>query len=384
MSDSPNVPSGFGTAMDGLMSEFGKLGHDCYYLGWQTYGEPDRLMKHQHYTMVANFGNHPFGAEALGHHLMTIQPDILLCLGDFFMSSYLTNFPRVVPFCHWFPIDGTPVTSELQSLLRHTDMRVCFSKYALDECKKVGLENIKYIPHGVDSETFHPLPAEERAATRKVFADVYGIKDIENKFIVGQVNRNQQRKMFDRWIQAVSIAHKKDPDILGWLHTDYHEPPKSNGWNIPGLLGRYGLDGSVFQTPGYVNYMVGVPKSKLNEIYNSFDCHFSATGGEGFGLSTVESQAAGVPNIITDYTTSRELVGDNGFLIKSETTFICGAGVDRALIDVNEAADAILKLKQDKELRAKMAVGARQHMLSEYSWPKIGLEFSNFLTGMDK
>lgn len=380
MSDSPNVPSGFGTAMNGLMTQLGTLGHECFYLGWQWYGDHDRLQKHDKFTMLQNFGGHHFGGAALGHHLMTVQPNVLLALSDFHMTHYVLNFPRVVPYCHWFPIDGTPVTTQLQNFIRHTDLKVCFSKFGIEECRKVGIENVKYISHGVDSEIFHPITEAERMAARKVFADFWGIPDIEKKFIVGQVNRNQQRKMFDRWVQALAIANRKDPDVLGWLHCDYAEPVESNGWNIPYLLQRNGLEGKVFQTPGYVNYMVGVPQTKLNDIYNAFDCHFSATGGEGFGLSTAESQAAGVPNVITDYSTSRELVEGHGCLVKPETYTICGAGVDRALIDVDEAAEAILSLKRDADLKRKYGEDARKHMVENYNWPKIGKEFSEFLT----
>ena len=379
MSDSGNVPSGYGSAMDGLMTELSRLGHECYYLGWQYCGEPDRLQKHSSYICLQNMGGHPFGAEALGHHLMTVQPDVLVALGDFYMVGYVVNYPRVVPFCHWFPIDGTPVTDEIKGLLRYTDMKVCFSKFGLEECRKAKVENVKYIPHGVNSEVYHPLSEEQRKQTRQVFAATYGIPDIDKKFIVGQVNRNQRRKMFDRWIQAVALAHQKDHDVIGWLHADYREPRDSNGWNIPFLLKRLGLDGQVFQTPGYVNYMVGLSPERLNEVYNAFDVHFSATGGEGFGLTTVESQAAGVPNIITDYTTSRELVEGHGCLIKPETYEICGAGVDRALIDVNAAADAILELKNNPELRREYAVKGREHMVRDYNWGKIGVEFSEFL-----
>ena len=122
MSDSPNVPSGFGTAMNGLMTQLGTLGHECFYLGWQWYGDHDRLQKHDKFMMLQNFGGHPFGAEALGHHLMTVQPNVLLALADFHMTHYILNFPRVVPYCHWFPIDGTPVTTQLQNFIRHTDL----------------------------------------------------------------------------------------------------------------------------------------------------------------------------------------------------------------------------------------------------------------------
>jgi glycosyltransferase involved in cell wall biosynthesis len=148
------------------------------------------------------------------------------------------------------------------------------------------------------------------------------------------------------------------------------------------MIERLGLQGRIFQTPQYVNYMYGLTSQRMNQLYNSFDIHFSATGGEGFGLSTVESQAAGLPNVITDYTTSKELVQDHGELVKVETFEVCGAGVDRALIDMNDAAERILKLKNDSELRRKYSLAAREHMLCEYNWAGIGKAFNSYLTKM--
>lgn len=381
MSDSGNAVSGFATAMDGLASELGKLGHDVYYLGWQYYGQPERFIDHPHYTNLPNFGGHPFGAEALPYHLMHVRPDVLLALGDFFMTAYVVNMQRAISFCHWFPIDAVGVPDEIVTALRFTDLKVCFSKFGKEQCDKAGIANVKYIPHGVDSNIYKPLPPEQRAKTRQAFADFYQIKDIDKKFIVGCVNRNQRRKMFDRWIKTLAKVCEKDPDIIGWLHCDYKEPRESDGWNIPYLVRRYGLQGKILQTPGYVNFMVGITKERMNEVYNAFDIHYSATSGEGFGLTTVESQAAGVPNVITDYTTSREMVEGHGELIKPEHIITIGAGCDRALINIDEAADAILKLKNDAELRQKYSHDAREHMIKEYNWPDIGKQFSDFLTG---
>jgi len=381
MSDAPNASSGFGTAFGALMNELGKLGNECYYLAWQYYGQPEHFASQPNVTILPNFGGHPFGGNSLTTHLMHVRPDMLLALGDFHMTQWIINLPRIVPYCHWFPIDGTPIPTPIRNWLRYTDMKVCFSKFGLAECEKAGIANVSYIPHGVDGELYHPDPAA-RQETRKQFGTYYNIPDIEKKFIVGQVNRNQRRKMFDRWLQTMQIVCQKDPDIIGWLHCDYNEPRESGGWDIPYMIERLGLQGRIFQTPQYVNYMYGLTSQRMNQLYNSFDIHFSATGGEGFGLSTVESQAAGLPNVITDYTTSKELVQDHGELVKVETFEVCGAGVDRALIDMNDAAERILKLKNDSELRRKYSLAAREHMLCEYNWAGIGKAFNSYLTKM--
>jgi glycosyltransferase involved in cell wall biosynthesis len=48
--------------------------------------------------------------------------------------------------------------------------------------------------------------------------------------------------------------------------------------------------------------------AELAELDNLADLRVSATQGEGFGVLTIEAMACGTPTLITDYTTSRELL----------------------------------------------------------------------------
>ena len=53
----------------------------------------------------------------------------------------------------------------------------------------------------------------------------------------------------------------------------------------------------------------------MNEIYNLMDVFCYSTGGEGFGLPGLECQAAGVPLLMTDYSSAIEIVCDKDLKI---------------------------------------------------------------------
>jgi glycosyltransferase involved in cell wall biosynthesis len=86
----------------------------------------------------------------------------------------------------------------------------------------------------------------------------------------------------------------------------------------------------------------------INEVYNIADIFMHLSGGEGFGLSYVESMLAGTPCILNDNTTSPELVGGRksgfGKLVKLKgeahiSEFNC-------MYDLADEDDALVKLTE--------------------------------------
>ena len=76
------------------------------------------------------------------------------------------------------------------------------------------------------------------------------------------------------------------------------------------LKTRFGPGGipCFFEEKFPLKFKKGVSQKTLNDVYNVMDVHSSASGGEGFGISMVESQAAGIPNVQPNFTTPPELL----------------------------------------------------------------------------
>jgi hypothetical protein len=88
----------------------------------------------------------------------------------------------------------------------------------------------------------------------------------------------------------------------------------------------------------YMLFEENMSPKQLNELYNMAHVGVSATGGEGFGLTTLECVAAGVPMVIGNHSTSAEILGEGGQagslidIVSSEADSPSGVQVSRAII----------------------------------------------------
>ncbi|MGV2431807.1 UNVERIFIED_CONTAM: hypothetical protein QOZ17_28920, partial [Pseudomonas aeruginosa] len=80
------------------------------------------------------------------------------------------------------------------------------------------------------------------------FGEKYNLRDKKgishDTYILGFVFRNQLRKQVEALIEALSFLKKEKygGKIKLLLHTNWEE--KQNGWDIPELIKRHGIDNS--------------------------------------------------------------------------------------------------------------------------------------------
>jgi glycosyltransferase involved in cell wall biosynthesis len=126
----------------------------------------------------------------------------------------------------------------------------------------------------------------------------------------------------------------------------------------------------------------GIPQPQLNSVYNSFDVHAMSTTGEGFGITTIEAMACGVPSVVTDYTTTQELLVDNGRCgepVKWDT-FICGGyNTKRVLPSEDEFLKKLDKLYNNELLRKQYSQIGREKALKYYSLQAVMPQWSQLI-----
>lgn len=252
------------------------------------------------------------------------------------------------------PLDGHPAPADWSQFFKEVDVPVAMSQYGHERFKQdLGVQT-PIIPHAVDYRE---------------------VKDMEHEdFIVGTVNRNQPRKQYPRLIESLGkfyeLAGKPD-DVRFYLHCDYND---SSGWDISTYLDRFGIKDVTEPYEGTVT------RERLMELYNLFDVFVSATGGEGFGLTTVEAMSQETPVIITDYTTSEELVlggspSPRGCLVPVES-YSYGhpefSEVRRGLVDTDRFANILLEYYEDRERCKREGSSAREWVTSELDWDSVG------------
>jgi len=356
--------------MRNLADGLGRVGHEVFYLGWQSFGQPmgPPVYFHKrklHFESLPNTGGKQFGQLALPYWIAKKEPDVVLTLGDFWMLSWMWKSDIITTWTYWFPIDGVPITDDIKRMLKRVDVPVCFSKFGYNLCTEAGIR-CYYIPHGVNTKIFRPLPEEEK---RRIKIE-YGIPP--DKKVIIRVDRNQRRKKIPQTLLAFKIFHEWYPDTVLYLHMDKRDP---EGWDLEFIAKRLGLKvgKDVFFPPPHKmrDFMLGVSEEEMNRVYNMGWVHDRLTGGEGFGLSGVEGMAAGLPSVATNYTTSEELFGDCGLLVKVQFWEIAGAGVDRAWADPEDAAAKYKELYENPDLYEKFSRRAVEKARKEYDWDRV-------------
>lgn len=196
---------------------------------------------------------------------------------------------------------------------------------------RVPAERIHVIPEAVDSDFAPPSAAEARAAVAARFGvDRYVL-------YVGQFD---PRKNLDALLGAFARAAERDPGlrlvIVGQL----------------GKLASY-LEAALLRAPGARDRVVVtgfVDDRMLAALYAGAECLLHASLLEGFGLTPLESLAAGTPVVAYRAGAVAEVVGDAGLLVEEGDRDALGD----ALVTYLGDADLARSLRAKAKARAAM------------------------------
>lgn len=125
---------------------------------------------------------------------------------------------------------------------------------------------------------------------------------------------------------------------------------------------------------------------------------------ETFGLTPVEAMAAGLPVVVSDWDGYRDTVEHGVTGLRVRTVMApAGSGTDIAnlylhssnyprhlglvsqctAVDVAEAAEAYLRLIEDRELRAAMGAAGRRRAVERYDWSRIIPQYETLWAELD-
>jgi len=340
VSDSPLLGTGFGRVTREVTSRLARLPDlEVACLGWGYDGWPydrDRFPAVIYPSRGASHGHENFERAVL-----EFKPDVVITLAEIWMIDWLPSHP-VRPRFKWiayFPLDGGPFYPPWESILKNADEVVAMSEFGREIFQSgVPSKRIQRIYLGVDPEVFRPLPERERLKTHERF---------RGKFVVGCVARNQPRKNVPALVKAFAQLCQRRDDLHLYLHMN----PCDVGYDLVTLLRRHRLEGHADVSGPDSSLDQPLADEQLNRLYNLFDVTVLPSYGEGFGLPIIESLAAGVPVVATDYSACPELVRGRGELVRALTTVTVGVNlIEHAVIDVDDLAAKIEKLRQNPEL----------------------------------
>jgi D-inositol-3-phosphate glycosyltransferase len=317
-------------------------------------------------------GGDAFGVKRTKDLVEKIKPEVVVCLNDpWNIDAYVRECGKT-PVIASLAVDALNCTGRPLNTLTHA---IFWTDFGLTEARKGGFVGpASVIPLGVDRSTFYP---RDRNAMRRALQIAKGDGkqvELDNAFIIGNVNRNQPRKRHDllvryfaEWVKSRSI-----PDAYLFMHL---APTGDQGWQIEQLMEYYGVgDRLVLVTPEYRH---GVTDTVLSAEYATFDV-MATCACEGWGLPHLEGMACGIPQIVPDWSALGDWPGDAVYKVPCSETYVTPTGVNTimGIPDRVSFIDALDEIYRDRELREEYRKRSL-HLISDprFQWERIGLDY---------
>ena len=189
--------------------------------------------------------------------------------------------------------------------------------YVSDNAPMNGKSLLHYVPHGIDSDIFKPIPKTD--PTLKEFRGrVFGKKEVN--FSILYNSRNVHRKRTSNIILAYrqfcdNLSKEEASKCALILHTEIMQEAGTNLLAVKEAL-----------CPNYhiVFSPAKISDPDMNLLYNTADITVNASSNEGFGLSVAESIMAGTPVIVNVTGGLQDQIGqvdDNGKPVEFSADF---------------------------------------------------------------
>lgn len=377
-------PTGFARATHEILNVVQKS-FEVNILGINYRGDPH---SYPYPIWAAAGGGDAFGILRLPWMCDKIQPDVIVIQQDGWnIDPYLKvlnqknedgsfKYPEFarIPVVGAIPVDGKNFQGPW---IKGLSAAVFWTQFALNEARAGGYRGpATVIPLGVDVESYKPLDRYEARLRRGL------PKEFDDTFIVGNVNRNQSRKRWDLTIGyfAKWIRQYKIPDAFLFLHS---APTGDTGINVGQLSHYYKIPERVLHVELPTFY--GVSETVMRETYNCFDVQITTTQGEGFGLTTFEGMACGIPQIVPDWSALGELC-QNAVVTVPCTSTAVGApyvNVVGGVADEKRFIEVLNALYQKKDWREQYGkAGLERVHEPQYRWSNIGERWIEFLTSV--
>lgn len=318
-----------------------------------------------------------WGLDRLADLLSVVRPAVLVVQNDpWNVKEYVAEFSRAVPIVAYMPVDGKNVQGHV---LNGLALAIFYTQFALDEARLGGYTGPgAVVPLGVDLAMY--APGDRADARMQLGFGRNGVPD--GAFVIGNVNRNQPRKRLDLTIAyfAEWVTEHKVEDAYLYLHL---APTGDRGYDVEQLLRYYGVPANrLIVSSRRPRLGVGVSERALAMIYRAFDVQLTTTQGEGFGLTTAEGMACGIPQIVPDWSALGDWCEDAVLKIPCTSTAATPDNVNiiGGVPDRDATIAALDRLYRDPDARADLSArGLALVQRDCYRWPSIGAAFADVL-----
>lgn len=341
---------------------------DISVLALNYHGDPT---PHQQFfrLYVPALGGDMYGYNRVQSVVAAVQPDLICIVNDpWVCAEYLKRLPvDAPPVVLYMPVDGPRLSPTYVRPLNRAAHAVAYTQFGLAELRRAGLTiPASVLPHGIDPALFHPVPQAEARARAGMDPDTYAVLVLD---------RNQHRKHLDLAFEAFArFAEGKPPTVKLW----YHGAVDDEGWSIEDLANSFDIGDRLLLTHRDLTATRGIPLADLKYVYSAADMKLSTTGGEGWGLTTMEAMACGVPCIVPRFSALGEWTDDQVVYTPVERVRVHTGGMNTRYGEINPAvvATQLDELYASAAVRHRIGEAGRQRVTQErFSWSTIAAQF---------
>jgi D-inositol-3-phosphate glycosyltransferase len=376
------VPTGFARVIEGIFEPLAAR-YELHHLGTNYHGDPH---PYDWAVYPAEIGGDRWGARRIAPLVERLRPQLVFILNDIWVQhAYMEELKAVEglpPLVLYCPVDGGPLDAEtiapfegVARFVVYTDFGRRQVESAVAEKRRDGAFDfpaVEVIPHGVDTETFHPLDGGRQRARRLLFPEA---PDVNERFIVLNANRNQPRKRIDTTIRGFALfARDKPLHVKLFLHMGVEDA----GWNVIRLARRYGVEDRVLMS-SLARIIQGVSTKQLNLVYNACDVGLNTSSAEGWGLPSFEHAATRAAQIVPRHSACEELWRDSALLLDPTLSVVNDKILTEAwLVSPESVAEALERLYRDRELLAELSeLAYRNANRPDYRWEAISARWDS-------
>jgi len=248
------------------------------------------------------------------------------------------------------------------------DVRVVTpSRWSAEGFYKSGFkpEQVAIVPHGVDIETFHPVPGV-RGRARDALHIAKG------NFVFLSVGAITPNKGIDVLLRAFAEVSRKFPHarlVLKGLNPLYHS--KEQLLKIMRKLPRRDQDRVIAKMKYFGNPL---SNGQMALLYQAADAYVSPYRAEGFNLPVLEAAASGIPVICTGGGATDDFVTE-AFARKIESASKSSLVEEQEFTWLEPNVEHLIALMtsaiEDDAWRARAAKAGPLHAETNYSWDHV-------------
>lgn len=301
---------------------------------------------------------------------------------DCFGLEYLNDVD--LPVIGYIPIDG-PFTGKMQNYLRNYHRIVSYSGFGYHELQKwYPPTKIANIEHGIDTEVFKPLNAQEYDEAREWLELYYEIP--KHAFLAVDMSANVgPRKLLPQLMETFSKIDRKNAHLF--IFTNSYAP--SQGFDLVTHRIDLKMEKNIHfphhdpilhpheeDNPNVDEWEErGIP---LRRLFGAAQVFIHNAVAEGCGLPQLQSMGCGIPPIAPDNSAQTEKTKGLGWLVKSldpdsyiEYPVYVPTMQRYPIPDQRSLLKNLRDAYDHPSLRVKYGKLSREYVVKKHDWDKI-------------